>query len=251
MTTLDEVISEIRRRPFFIFSQYPDRRLRLYEIVEEVFNIFENIGEVKIPRSYVGSFWKEGEYGSAEWYIRQAYDPERRQVISRKLWDLFQREPWQRIKPHYELMIIQDFDLTVSSNVNFVFGDTRPLINWEGKIVYDVSRGVIVSIYRMRKWYRDEWDKAFKTILLHELGHFYGVPNKTSPNFIGYGRSEMAKSYLDYLHCNDRRCVMEQVNVPGRMDLLVKAKYLERYNPKYFCDYCLRTLRQNLQMLYG
>jgi len=141
-----------------------------------------------------------------------------------------------------------------SYGTNFVFGETRPKISGK-KIVVDEyidgrprPTGVVVSTNRIKKWYGKNWGLAFYCILSHELGHFYGLPSSENPNFIKYGDSR-AFSELDYFHCNDRNCVMEQVNVPGRMDLLEKALHLRKHR-RLFCEYDLKTLRENLRKLY-
>ena len=141
-------------------------------------------------------------------------------------------------------------------NTNFVFGMTRPKIFNDGGIISDYYssgklnvRGILLSLNRIRRWYGKAYSLiSFNYILTHELGHFYGLPSTNNPNFIRYG-SKMTKSRLDYGHCNRRDCVMEQVNVPGRLDLLEKALYLERIG-KLFCEDDERALRENLRKMY-
>ena len=87
--------------------------------------------------------------------------------------------------------------------------------------------------------------------MVHELGHFYGLPSNSSPNFIYSRNDPRANSSLDIGHCNDRLCMMEQFNVPNRLDLLQKTRYVINENPQLFCNYDLERLKNNLQKLYN
>ena len=93
--------------------------------------------------------------------------------------------------------------------------------------------GAVVSIFRAKKWYKDNWPLTFYCILAHELGHFFGI-----------GR-----------HCNNRDCIMEQVNVPGGPDLLEKALHLYRLgkipNGVPFCEHVKEALGRKLRDLYS
>jgi predicted Zn-dependent protease len=234
-------------REFFI-SVEGRLRPEVEDCVEFVFNVFEEKGKVKIPRRYVGDYWGGGEFGSLDWYIRQAFNQRRNQVDVGKLWELCKNEPWQIGHPHYELMIIsQDM---YSGDTNFVFGSTSSKISWFGEI-YPGSRisGCIVSLNRILKWY-ERWREATIGILMHELGHFYGLPSAKNPNFIVSIDDGKAKSVLDIGHCNRRDCIMEQVNVPGRLNLLEKVDFVVINNPNWFCEYDLKALEENLRNLY-
>jgi len=224
--------------------------MKVEHIVEAVFSKFEEIGGVRIPRIYVGSHWNEGPFGSVSWYVKQAYDPFRKQVLTSKLWSLFEKEPYQKMNLHYELMILET-DL-YSEGTNFLFGETRNKVLNDGSILEDKGfdnspnvMGVILSTNRIKKWYGDNWELSFYYILAHELGHFFGLPTTENPNFI-FIKSPRARNRLDYCHCDDRDCVMEQVNIEGRMDLLEKALHLKKEG-KLFCKYDLEALVKNLR----
>jgi len=239
--------------PFNIAIERGDERVR--SIVEHSFSILEDIGNVRIPRRYVGvGPWKSGDFGSIPWYVRAAYNPRRRQVNSSELWRLLEREPWQMDR-HYELMILES-DL-YAPGTNFVFGETKPKILNTGIIIEDnfykssrpLIRGTILSLNRIRRWYGKDWEIVLLGMLLHEEGHFYGLPSASNPNFIRE-RDIRMRSRLDYGHCNDRRCIMEQVNTPGRMNLRDKVIFVARENPQWYCRYDWNALERNLNRLY-
>jgi predicted Zn-dependent protease len=238
----------------FFVSVGGNLRSEVEEIVEEVFSSFERIGGVEIPRLYVGGSWKKGDFGSVEWYEKQAFNPYRNQVSGEKLWELCGKEPWQHYHPHYELMIISK-DM-YSEGANFIFGSTIPKISSAGIILSDFNsegrpevRGCIISLNRILKYYGSRWRTALRGIIIHELGHFYGLPASENPNYIWPGSNWM-KSSLDLYHCNRRDCMMEQINTPGRLDLLEKVDFVMERNPNWFCEYDLRALQRNLRRLH-
>ena len=81
--------------PFYITYEKKDKELS--ELVNDVFMLFETIGEVVIPRENMGSgSWSNGDFGSVSWYVHQTKDLRRRQVHALKLLNLFDKEPWQK-----------------------------------------------------------------------------------------------------------------------------------------------------------
>lgn len=220
--------------PFFISSEKEDKEVN--EIIGKTFSFLETTGGVKIPRRYVGSSWSDGEYGSVKWYVDQAFNPIRRQVNFDNFWHLVEREPWQKDQ-HLELFVL-DRDMYYGDNT-FIFGYTHKLISTFGSKV----KGIVVSLNRIRQY--NNWQSSFFNILLHEQGHFYGVP-MPNPNYISHSTID-----LDRGHCNDRNCVMEQVNIPGRLDLSKKAEFLLRHNPHFFCGYDIKSLRETLRKIYS
>jgi len=141
---------------------------------------------------------------------------------------------------------------------NFIFGETRRKILSDGTIPADYYmstdipyvKGSIISLNRILKWYGERWALPTFGIMMHELGHVFGIPPSTSPYFIREN-DRRSKSWLDYGHCENRNCIMEQVNSPGRLDLLEKAEYVQRHNQNWFCWYDLKTLEENLRRLYA
>lgn len=242
------------------------------QTIESVFSFIENKAEVEIPRTYL-MFDRKYEIGNVKEYVEKAYDWERKQVNLKKLWEPLRRR-FQSLRARgivpLDRLIVLEKDMYFPGT-NFLFGQSEDIIEHD---VYDPKKrgGVIVSLYRIRRWYGRDWKLAFKGILLHEIGHFYGLPPYSlrpigearfyfyvpshprfprNPNFIGGpGPDPRMKSGLDWGHCAVRECIMEQVNTPGRLDLLEKVKLLERKNPNYFCEIDLVTLIRNLRYLY-
>ena len=230
---------------FNIIHEEGDRKI--YEIVESGFNFIERKTSVKIPRRYVKGFIRDGDFGSIKWYIQNAYNHEREQVSFPDLWKLFNEEPWQREDPHYEFVILES-DL-YAPRLNFVFGGTIPKITPYGEIRYGVC-GTVISVYRYKKWYSKDWPQTFFGAIVHELGHFHGLSSSENPNFIREN-DPRAKSELDYEHCDNPSCIMEQVHAPGRMQANEKIKYLQMTNPDLFCKYDLAALQKNVRLLYS
>ena len=240
-------------KPFYV--SYENFSPELENIVENAIGMFEIIGEVKIPRKHIKSnYWFNGDFGSLDWYINKAYDKERNQARTDILWNLFDTEPFQDEEEHHELVILNS-DL-FNLRTNFIYGETRPKVSNDGIIFGDFSddgkkrfvSGSIQSDYRMRQ-YGSKWEEAFFSILVHEIGHFYGLAATNSPNYISEN-DPRCKGPLDIRHCNDRYCIMEQVNIPGRLDLLKKAEFVIQNNALLFCDDDSSALKKNLKMIY-
>ena len=238
--------------PFFITYEHPTDEL--VGIVESSFSLFESLGNVTIPRQHFGNGpWKQGEYGSFDWYLQQAFDSSRGQISSEKLWDLFLKEPFQKTQRHYELAVL-DTDI-FTSGTNFVYGVTRPQIFNNGGIISDGQgehfrvSGLLQSTHRMKEGFFS-WQKYFQGILIHEMGHFFGLASTQNPNYLGYN-DPRAQGYLDINHCDDRSCIMEQVDISGRPTLSRKVDFVTSTNPLWFCKSDVKALRTNLQNLYG
>ena len=237
--------------PFFISYERTDKEV--HEIVEKTFSLLESLANVSIPRKHMGDSWTQGDFGSIEWYVKQAHHKRRRQANMQILWKLFESEPWQEER-HHELVVLESDLYMGSEDNNFVFGETRIKMLPDGRIFSDTHTdgkpyvtGIVQSLNRIRKWCGNSWRDNFFISLLHELGHFFGVPSRLNPNYI---TQNIAINYLDEGHCDDRGCIMEQINIEGRMDLLEKTKFLLEHNPALFCRYDLDTLRKNLKTLY-
>lgn len=240
--------------PVYIAIEREDSE-EIISIIEETFKFLEDVGKINIPRNYIdrGNL-ENGEFGSVDWYVDQAWNLGRRQVNSSVLWQLFENEPWQQRERHHEMFVLEK-DL-YAPDTNFIFGQTIVKIAPTGTILpekhADGSRyvhGFIQSVHRLRGWYRDDWGLALTAVLLHEEGHFFGAPNISSPSYIKNDDPRM-RNPLDEDHCNNRACIMEQVNVSGRPTLGDKISYLLQNNTRFFCDYDLQTLKTNLQRLY-
>ena len=233
--------------PFYIAMEEEDPEV--LEIVEQAFSIIERLTSVKIPRIYVKPYLHEGDWGSVKWYVKNSWDSERNQVNYVKLWKLFEKEPWQKQERHYELMILER-DLYYPGT-NFIFGGTNGKVTNSGKLVSDrYVLGIVISLFRIRRWYKENYKDVLLAILLHELGHFFGLPPEWSPDYIKRGSPKM-KNELDEGHCDRRDCIMEQVNVHGRPDVLKKSFYVQENNPNFFCRNCLEALKANVKRLYA
>ena len=219
--------------PFFISMK--EELNEEIPLLESVFREFERIGGVRIPRYYVGSRWGGGDFGNLDWYIQRSYSRERGQVRAPFLMNLCKIEPWKKTTPHFDLFVIEE-DIC-APNTNFLFGLTKHRI------------GSVISTYRLKRFYGSEWETAFYYITAHELGHLFGVPSPFNPNFIREN-DPRAITPLDYGHCDNRYCVMEQINTEGRLDLLEKARLLQRSN-SLFCEIDRRTLRRILRYMYN
>ena len=239
----------VRAFPFYITLEREDPWVR--GIVEQALGFFESVGDLEIPRKHVTD-------NSLNKYVKQSFNPKRGQISFVSLLSLFREEPRQKEERHYKLAILET-DLYFSNDNYFLFGCTESKISKKGEMRPDVFRtsdgtetplvrGVVISLNRLKGYYDEYWERAFYAILLHELGHFYGLSCQENPHYIEY--DDPSVSPLEWGHCDNPKCMMEQVNVPKRPDLLAKTLYLEKTNPDWFCQYDLRALRRNLRALY-
>lgn len=109
--------------PFYVTVERKDEKV--YRTVDDVLNYFEQIGEIHIPRRYLGSGpWKDGEFGSIPWYVSKAYNRERRQVDLQQFWDLLKAELWQKGDRHYEL-VMEGYKFLIRSD------KTQNMVRWD------------------------------------------------------------------------------------------------------------------------
>jgi predicted Zn-dependent protease len=232
--------SRLNEMKFKIVLQREHKKVRA--LVDKAFRTLEDVGGtasrgVSIPRVRITE--ADPYYDKVMGFINASLN-RKGQVDVSTYTDLLGRDITPK-RLHFTLTVL-DHDLT-HRTTNFVFGSTLPLILNSGKIDPDVSGlsfmpSVTVSLHRLKMWYGQKWAVAFSTLLIHELGHFYGLTAESNPSAI------FNSGTIRDGHCSVGSCVMEQVNVPGSPDLITKAKSIDRSNP--FCNHDRATLVRNL-----
>ncbi len=166
------------------------------------------------------------------------------------IFNLCKEDPY-REKPRIEFGILSK-DL-YSGDLNFVYGETHPFANWG-----EVLGGIVVSTFRPKLWFGDQFLLAFRKTCIHELGHLFWVPT----------RRENVEYSLG-VHCIRGDCVMGQSNVERKIlweesgkiekrfiDALEIAKRVENRVKKTgtpFCQDCLKELceaKRNLENFF-
>jgi predicted Zn-dependent protease len=232
---------------FQIVLQREDKKVRA--LVDKAFRTLEDAGGtasrgLAIPRVRITE--ADPYYDKVMGLINASLN-RKGQVDVSAYTDLLRRDITPKLL-HFTLTVLIH-DLT-HRTTNFVFGSTLPLILNSGNqhlkidsVVNELSfmPSVTVSLHRLKMWYGQKWTLAFSTLLLHELGHFYGLTAESNPNAI------FNSGTIKDGHCTVGSCVMEQVNVPGSPDLITKAKSIDRSNP--FCNHDRVTLESNLRKM--
>lgn len=174
-------------------------------------------------------FGVEG-YSSADWYLEEALRrhpvPKEAglgpQVLSAQIGALFEEEPWQQTRPHWEVLIINQ-DLTSRRRgeyLNFVFGSTDSAFPW-----------TVQSIIRVMKLVGDPdlRNEMIRRLLRHEVGHMFGLP----------GRSFGIEENLGP-HCINV-CTMKQgLSIEEWADATME----ENRRGIHFCQDCLNDLQR-------
>lgn len=175
------------------------------------------------------AFAQEGDFSSPEWYQNRAttkidagFGP---QVSAVELDRLLRIEPFQRQRPHFDLMVI-DRDLRTASNDfgnNFIFG-------------YGPYPNNIISIRRFLRYIPDAPLRrlALSVLAAHELGHNFYL---TRRNF------NIGKNGYKFGHCNGESgpCLMEQVNVPETRDIQDQARIIAPRG-RWLCPDCTEEI---------
>jgi len=178
-------------KPVFIITDEKNKELskNYLDIVEEgLEEILKLIGmEDIIPIQKIG-YWHEGEgpHQSIEWYIERAFNSKRRiyddvngrgQCDIPKIYKDFSQDPIQKIRPHYDVLVLSNFDLFDSvdhSNLRYLIGVGYEE-NYQSKIFFsgippDMIGATVMSLLRFK--HCD--DEVIKTGVMHELGHTFG-----------------------------------------------------------------------------
>lgn len=178
------------------------------------------IADVRIPVKYFGAFTaSNGDYGSAEWYIRRAWNGTRGLVNAELLLNLMEFEPYQRAEEHYDVFVTGHDLWSGELDNNFVFGLTRPLF------------GTVQSIARLQASVED-----IKTVTYHEVAHVFATPNpkrRVNRNIsYAYGGA----------HCIVPTCSLRQANIPGHPTMqMVTRRRIQNGFP--YCGDCAEDIR--------
>ncbi|MEM2934072.1 MAG: hypothetical protein QXL78_04005 [Methanocellales archaeon] len=161
-------------------------------LFKEALDLVLERAEVKevIPVEVYGNWFKDGgEFGSIEWYIKQAYNAQRKQCDLIKFLNLFKKEPWQKL-PHYDLLLLSSYDLYDSTSPEIKFFTGRGSMN-----------ATVISLFRLKK----QGSEVLKQTGIHEFGHTYGsLPDcknacsMRSPEFIPSDLIIHARDRLKY-----------------------------------------------------
>ncbi len=170
-------------------------------------------------RVYGASAWCEGEYSSADWYVRNTRIVpriDRAQLDAGDLIDLIAGEPWQEAEPHIDVMFTS-YDLAAVDGgqyLNFVFGMA------DGRIT-------VQSVARYRGLPDFDCYLAIKAVVQHELGHIFGMA------------SDLGRTNTEYNlgpHCTNSGCIMRQgLSVPEWVQHARESHEMGRI----YCPQCL------------
>lgn len=212
---------------FVVSFERETRQVR--DIVDAALRTIERAGGVSIPREYAS----ERQNSELQDLIRQSFDGRRGQIDIHAYARLLRGSGLAAEELSFPLTVLNSD--VFGHGTNFVFGMTVPIVEEEYVPSLTVSTSRIGN--------GRGWELTFATLLIHELGHFYGLVARSNPNGI-FGTGTIQDG-----HCNDRGCIMEQVNVQGRPSLQQKALSVEDYN-RPFCVHDEETLRTALSIVY-
>lgn len=191
--------------------------------IAEMLTLANVVGKVKVKNFGVwrSPNWRTGNtlnaYESVDWYCNNALDKSRNQLHCSKLAMSLITEPWQKLEPHYDVVILKD-DL-YDDDTSFVFG-----YSWGGQAVS--------SFCRFQKYVTDKRMQleVFKTIVMHEVGHMLGLVNENRNDIV----------YSLGWHCTHGKCLMRQ-----GLELNAWIQYthdrLQSSSP--LCSHCQEDLR--------
>jgi predicted Zn-dependent protease len=166
---------------------------------------------------------KQGDpYWGTHWYIDTAYDRGLGQVMGPRFLELVKQEPWQRMRPHFDVAVL-DGDLTDEPSkrigADFVLASTLP------------GTGTVISVHRLREVEAEEQRlAALKRLVIHNFGHVLEVPSAD--------RTEAVESSAGERHCTNL-CVMRHAS--GVADLLARHAE-EQAAGVLFCPACRRDI---------
>jgi len=221
--------------PFSVWMERPSALT--HGIIERSFSHIERLTDVRIPRNYVNS---------EDSLLKSAYSPSRKQTDVSTLWQNLQKSFWDGRT--YQLGVLET-DM-YGPGTNFVYAATIKKVWPNGMLVSDkFATGSIFSVYRLKNYYDANWQEPFLLTLIHEEGHFFGLPTSSNLDYIKEN-DPRANSGLDFGHCDNRLCSMEQIDIPNRLSAMNKAKYIFQKNPSLFCNTDLEALKNNARKLF-
>ncbi|MBC7254528.1 MAG: hypothetical protein H5T66_00260 [Chloroflexi bacterium] len=164
-------------------------------------------------------------YGGIKWYVEASYDQGLQRVIAPVYLELVRREPWQRMDPHLDLVLLGE-DLTEFP---------APLARlYAGHYALGASfpgTAAVMSLWRLRQIADEELRRlALARLVRHHLGHVLAIPPFER-------REEVARRGLE-MHCT-RRCVMRHAETVEHL-MALTLEEAEMGWP--FCALCTQGL---------
>lgn len=160
-------------------------------------------------------------YYSIDWYIQSAIRASTRQGKlngNQMIIDIW-CEPWQKLQPHYDIVILRSDMYSGEINNNFVIG------------LASKGHGTVISINRFLGLDPRTQIDCIQTETMHEVGHVFGL--------IPEQRQECVEESLGK-HCTNI-CVMRQGTcVPGDWIRITR----DRLEGHVFCPTCQCDLRK-------
>ena len=178
--------------------------------------------EVKDFGVWRNNIWMAGNklipYQSVDWYVSEAYDQSKKQIYGNSIVMNLLNEPWQKGQPHYDILILKR-DLYFNG-YNFALGYAA------------TDKLAISSVFRIEQWL--PYDKymhseVFKTIVMHEIGHMFGLVNSRRP--------DVEENHG--LHCKQPLCIMRQGT---SLEPWIKYTNERLGSGKPLCPNCLHDL---------
>ncbi len=171
--------------------------------------------------------WADGDFGRANWYQDAAmFRPSRDmgegpQVNAEQLFQLLRDEPWQKSRPHFDVMVL-DRDLCTNDGLNFVFGVALP----DFAYLQSIMRFREVQPLRLRH-------RLIQRLTAHEYGHVLGLPGRNGPG----SNTEWNLGP----HCTNI-CAMRQGTSVGIWIAQIEEEGISGVN--LFCEQCSSRLRE-------
>ncbi len=156
-----------RFKPVFVLSDRGTSEKDLQVVEKGLDDILKSIGMKGIIPVHILGYWNQGNgpHQSVDWYVNQAFDADRSsydikgkgQCNIAKMWNDLAKDPVQRTRPHYDVIVLSNNDLFSSDypGLNFLIG--------EGP-----EQGTIISLAR----YKGD-EEAIRAAALHEFGHTF------------------------------------------------------------------------------